>query len=1113
CFPGTRVEILERIDNWIRDSFTPDRVLWIRGMAGRGKSTIASTAVHNWKYRASCAIFHFRRGHNTLNARVVCALARQLGSSLIPEVRNAVLKSVQENEDIGDQRLDIQFQTLLVAPLAKLKRQLHPILIVVDGLDECENPKDAIDFAQLINQHYSSFPTNVKFLLTCRLEASLLRALEPRGWHVEDLDSSQDVMDDLTRFIKHACTQIRDGHGLPEDWPSPSDVGNLVEMSQGLFQWAHTAITYIGGGSPVDRLLDLLERPSTWGGLDDLYHQILSKAFENIKLDPTKQELLYRIIGTLVVAPHPVSLQVIAALYGDSSIFKVAHREDIIQCLRKDILVDLNSLLLIPPSSTESLGLIHTSVRDLLVNEQRCGGQVYYIDTIHHHKLLASRCLDMMVRFLKKNICGLSDRPKANAEIQDVVEREVTASLRYSCRAWSIHLTEGVPSPMLDMSVSNAQLAMAGFEVFSKQKLLYWFEAMSLLGATAEAIVISRRMSGLDPLTTLWNDAQRFITAFSEPISIGAFHIYASALPYCPRETVLWECYGYLANIRIVRGLQALTWGSNLWTRSASAPVTAVAFSPDGAILASGAGDGMVQMWDAQTGMPLGEALTNHSDGVCSVAFSPDGAVLASGSNDKTVRFWDVRTATPLDEPLTLHSDWVRSVTFSPDGAVLASGSDDGTIQLWNVHAGTPLGDPLTGHSSHVCSVAFSPDGQVLASGSSDNTVRLWDAHTGAPLAEPLIGHKDWVRSVAFSPYDGILASGSDDRTIRLWDTQTGMPLGQIITKHTSYVCSIAFSPDGKILASGSNDCTIRLWDAQNGMPLGEPLTGHGDSVRCLAFSPDGTILASGSNDETARFWDFQIATPSEEPLTSRSDRVRSVAFSQDGTILASGSNDCTIRLWDTQNGEPLGEPLTGHDDCISSLAFSPDGVVLASGSNDDTVRFWDVRTGTPLGEPLTGRTDCIRSLAFSPNGAVLASGSSDRTIRLWDSQTGTSLGEPLIGHTDSVRSVAFSPDSKVLASGSNDGSIRLWDAQTGIPLGKSFTGHSGYISTVVFSSDGAILAYRSDNGPTRLLDVHTRRLLRERLTRDDSIPLSVALSEHGAPIPFCAESRYLRLT
>ncbi|KAG9047223.1 hypothetical protein FS837_002785 [Tulasnella sp. UAMH 9824] len=302
CFPGTRVEILKRINNWIGDVSAPERVLWIRGMAGRGKSTIASTVVHDWRCRASCAIFHFRRGQSTVNTRFLCTLARQLGSSLVPEVKDAILDTVRENSDVANQRLEEQFETLFVAPLSKLNSQGHPIIIIVDALDECDNPKDAVDFVRLIDRHCSLLPVNLKFLLTCRPEAPLVRALEPKKWRLEDLDKMADVSDDLERFIEQAFKQMRDSDPrLPKDWPSSEDVRTLVEMSQGLFQWARTAITYVGDGSPVNRLRALLKRPSMWGQLDGLYHQILSKAFDSVRLDPTRQDLLRRVLGTLIV--------------------------------------------------------------------------------------------------------------------------------------------------------------------------------------------------------------------------------------------------------------------------------------------------------------------------------------------------------------------------------------------------------------------------------------------------------------------------------------------------------------------------------------------------------------------------------------------------------------------------------------------------------------------------------------------------------------------------------------------------------------------------------------------------------------------------------------------
>jgi Tol biopolymer transport system component len=194
--------------------------------------------------------------------------------------------------------------------------------------------------------------------------------------------------------------------------------------------------------------------------------------------------------------------------------------------------------------------------------------------------------------------------------------------------------------------------------------------------------------------------------------------------------------------------------------------VHSVMWSPDGTMLASAGGynDRTVIVWDPERGKRL-RTLEVHQD-VLDVAWSPDGATLASGSTGKTVILWDAKTGERL-RTLEGHIIEVNSVVWSPDGATLASGSTDGTVILWDAKTGERL-RTLEGHTDRVESVAFSPDGVMLASGSFDNTVIVWDAETGERL-RTLKGHTDYVWSVAFSPDGVTLASGSGDGTVRLW--------------------------------------------------------------------------------------------------------------------------------------------------------------------------------------------------------------------------------------------------------------------------------------------------------------------------------------------------------
>ncbi|KAG8912917.1 hypothetical protein FRC00_003489, partial [Tulasnella sp. 408] len=262
CHPGTRVDILDRINDWVSGGERSQRLLWLRGMAGRGKSAIASTVASEWKKRkASCTLFHFRRGQTALSKRLVCALARQLICGGTPEVREAILQAVRINRDVATTPMEEQFRVLLIQSLRKLEPDSPPVLLVIDALDECEDPDYAVRFLKAIARH-TAIPANIKFLVTSRPEDPLMRVLQRQEWLAEDLDTVSKTNVDIALFLRSGLSKIRTEHGLAEDWPPSEAVDSLTRSSQGLFQWAHTVIKYIGEKMPKRRLGEVVNAPT-----------------------------------------------------------------------------------------------------------------------------------------------------------------------------------------------------------------------------------------------------------------------------------------------------------------------------------------------------------------------------------------------------------------------------------------------------------------------------------------------------------------------------------------------------------------------------------------------------------------------------------------------------------------------------------------------------------------------------------------------------------------------------------------------------------------------------------------------------------------------------------
>jgi WD40 repeat protein/transcriptional regulator with XRE-family HTH domain len=326
-------------------------------------------------------------------------------------------------------------------------------------------------------------------------------------------------------------------------------------------------------------------------------------------------------------------------------------------------------------------------------------------------------------------------------------------------------------------------------------------------------------IGGGDGTVRVWNPATgRPVLA---PLQIVGSGIAGgvSAVAFSPRSKLL-AIGGADGTVRLRNPATGQPTGKTLQTGSGPhGGVGTLAFSQDGTLLAAAYGDGTVRVWSPLTARVVATLpATSARYGAPALAFSPSGTLLATGAGS-TVRLWNPATGSPVGAPLRVQDGGIHVVALSPNGMLLAVGGGDGTVRLWNP-ATRRLVHVLqtgTGPSTGVYGLAFSPAGKLLAIGEGDGTVRLWNPATGRPVATLHVTTSTVYGTdvVAFSHDGKLLATGSLDGKVRLWNPATRRPVGaplQVGSGPASAVFVVAFSHDGKLLASGGLDGTVRLW-------------------------------------------------------------------------------------------------------------------------------------------------------------------------------------------------------------------------------------------------------------------------------------------------------------
>lgn len=514
------------------------------------------------------------------------------------------------------------------------------------------------------------------------------------------------------------------------------------------------------------------------------------------------------------------------------------------------------------------------------------------------------------------------------------------------------------------------------------------------------------------------------------------------------------------------------TPGTRLLAVSLPAPVSALAWSPDGRYLATvgtetSSGIGKLAIIDTRdTGPPL--LIDRDLPPSAGLSISPDGRWLAiAGRNDKGV------LSLPKGEPRCTNAEFAvaQRVTFSPDGRFVASiGWTTGFVgnpQTWVYDAET--GEIVwrdTGsfdQNRELLALAYSPDGRFLAAIVNAEAF-LFDARTGERL-RPL---SPTVSSIVFTADSQFLVAGMSDGRCIMLDVENRTELEGRVHAQAG-VGAVAASPDGRWVATVVEPGPAVL-DARTAQLRFGPRPDIGECTR-VAYGPDlRTIAVNQIPGDTPRpgIAMLDAATGRDVWADECPDLASDLAFSPGGDRIAIGGITPDTRGYLHVHDSGVERVRIAHGSPVTGLAMARSAEpVVATVTKDDTVRSYRVRTG---GEPLVEAVHVspVTSVAISPDGLFVAIGCVNGDARMVKMLFGT-LWE--VNHGPAVNAVAISAAGDLVATACADRSARILTVQDGTE--KARHAHQGGVTAVVFSPDGTVLATGS-NRTTTIVDVGT---------------------------------------
>jgi len=471
CLDGTRVEILKEIVDWINDpAGNVPRIFWLHGQAGRGKSAIAHTVALQYKNAGGlCSCFCFARGRQMecLEQKMLSNIVRDL-ANCDPAFQRVVLGAIKEDNTLKATYDVMQQWEKLLKPLSKVSGgRVGNVVVVIDALDE-SGPDVSRKHIMKVLIEAASLPSNFRILLTSRPLADIVDALR-KAQHVKAV--SLDEFSAECDIHMYVSEQLKDRRGI-----GATEINEVVRRADGLFEWARLACEWIrpgiAGETNKERFDDLMAGTSREGEilLDKIYLAVLESAVGRRQKSLARFRSLMRQI-LYMLEPLPMG-----ALHAMRMYFP--HEEDRFEVAL--ILDYMGSLLSGITDHKMPIRLLHSSFHDFLTDQSRSGD--YFVGEWGIQADLAVASLCVLHGGLCFNICGLESSFLLNSDVPGLAERVKTmipSHLSYSSLFWAKHL---------EATKFDPRLAGHMKDILGNERILFWFEVLSLLGVFGNAV-------------------------------------------------------------------------------------------------------------------------------------------------------------------------------------------------------------------------------------------------------------------------------------------------------------------------------------------------------------------------------------------------------------------------------------------------------------------------------------------------------------------------------------------------------------------------------------------------------------------------------------------------